>query len=111
MNPHHSRRRFLGQTAGVFSTATLLPRIPPLTQAGMILDHGIVRLQPEIEPLVKLIENTPRQRLLEKIGQRVKDGVSYREILAGLFLAAIRNVQPRPAVGFKFHAVLLGEFN
>lgn len=107
MNPHRSRRRFLAQTAGAFSTAVLLPRMSPVSRAGMTLDHGVVQLQPEIEPLVKLIENTPRQHLLEKIGQQVKDGTSYREILAGLFLAAIRNVQPRPAVGFKFHAVLV----
>ena len=36
----------------------------------------------------------------------LKDGLSYRDLLAGLFLAGIRNVKPRP-VGFKFHAVLV----
>ena len=28
-------------------------------------------------------------------------------LLAGLLLAGVRNVQPRPSVGFKFHAVLV----
>ncbi len=68
---------------------------------------GIVRLRPEIEPLVKLIEDTPRQRLLEEIGSRIRGGLSYRELLAALLLAGVRNVEPRPAVGFKFHAVLV----
>ncbi len=38
--------------------------------------------------------------------EQLKAGLSYRDLLAGVFLAAIRNVQPRP-VGFKFHAVLV----
>jgi len=35
-----------------------------------------------------------------------KKGLSYRDLLAALLLAGIRNIQPRP-VGFKFHAVLV----
>jgi hypothetical protein len=31
----------------------------------------------------------------------------YRAVLAALLLAGVRNVQPRPSVGFKFHAVLV----
>ena len=34
-------------------------------------------------------------------------GVSYQHVVAALMLAAVRNVQPRPSVGFKFHAVLV----
>lgn len=107
MNPLRSRRRFLTRTVHKLSTAALLPGISSVAHAGTKLGQGVVQLRPEIEPLVKLIENTPRQRLMEEIGRRVRDGTSYREILAGLFLAAVRNVQPRPAVGFKFHAVLV----
>jgi len=107
MNRHTSRRQFLNHSATALSTATLLPGLSPVSKAGTTLDNGIVRLQPEIEPLVRLIESTPRAALLEEVGQRVKMGTSYREILAALFLAAIRNVQPRPGVGFKFHAVLV----
>ena len=66
-----------------------------------------VQLQPEIEPLVQLIEDTPRATLLEEIALRIRQGTSYREVLAALFLAGVRNVQPRPSVGFKFHAVLV----
>src|SRR5262249_51298985 len=49
----------------------------------------------------------PRARLLEEIGARIRKGLTYRESLAALLLAGIRNVQPRPAVGFKFHAVMV----
>ena len=38
---------------------------------------------------------------------RVKAGLPYRDLLAALMLAGVRNIQPRPAVGFKFHAVLV----
>ena len=44
---------------------------------------------------------------LEEVGDRIKRGLSYRELLAALLLAGVRNVQPRPQVGFKFHAVLV----
>ena len=48
-----------------------------------------------------------KSKLLEEIGSRIKKGLAYREVLAGLLLAGVRNVQPRPSVGFKFHAVLV----
>ena len=52
------------------------------------------------------LEETPRERLLEEVAARIKRGLSYRELLAALLLAGVRNIQPRP-VGFKFHAVLV----
>ena len=66
----------------------------------------LVRLRPELEPVVRWIEETPRDRVFEKAVAELKGGLSYRLLLGGLFLAGIRNVQPRP-VGFKFHAVLV----
>ena len=66
----------------------------------------MVRFLPEIEPLVRLLEDTPRERLLEEVGSRIKKGTTYREVLTAVLLAGIRNIQPRP-VGFKFHAVLV----
>ena len=66
-----------------------------------------VRFTSEIEPLVRLIEETPRERLVEEVAHRLKHGLSYNEILTALLLAGVRNVEPRPSVGFKFHAVLV----
>jgi len=66
----------------------------------------MVRYRPEIEPVVRWIEETPREQVFEKAVAQLKDGQSYRSLLSGLFLAGIRNIKPRP-VGFKFHAVMV----
>src|SRR5204862_5207472 len=70
------------------------------------LEPRMVRFHPEIEPLVRFLEETPRDRVIEEVGARIKRGLTYRELLAALLLAGVRNIQPRP-VGFKFHAVLV----
>src|SRR4029077_17300362 len=66
----------------------------------------MVKFRPEIEPVVRLLEDTPRERALEVVIAQLKAGLSYRDLLSGLFLAGIRNIKPRP-VGFKFHAVMV----
>jgi hypothetical protein len=84
-----------------------LSRLQPVSAAEAKLAPNKVRLQPEIEPLVRLIEKTPRNKLLEEVADRIHKGLSYRELLAALLLAGVKNVEPRPSVGFKFHAVLV----
>ena len=79
----------------------------PVSAAEATLDAASVRFNDNIEPLVRLIEDTPREKLIEEVAQRVRDGLGYRKLLAALLLAGVRNVQPRPSVGFKFHAVLV----
>lgn len=106
-----ARRGFLAASmAGGLATLSgsrLVAGITPVSDQQVQEVSGRVQLLPEIEPLVRLIEDTPRERLLEEVGSRVRDGLSYTDVLAALFLAGVRNVQPRPAVGFKFHAVLV----
>ena len=107
-----SRRSFLQNAAmaGTFVGAgdfSFLSTLPPVSAAEMSVDAETVRLTPELEPLVRLLEDTPRERLLEEVAARIRRGLTYRQLLAALFLAAVRNVQPRPSVGFKFHAVLV----
>ena len=70
------------------------------------LDPKQVQVRPEIEPLIRMIEEAPRQRVLEEVGALIKKGTTYTEVLSALMLAGVRNIQPRP-VGFKFHAVLV----
>lgn len=113
MSPYQSRRRFL-QTAGLSSALlgadglSFLSGLQSVSAAEARLDPKLVRLESGIEPVVRLLEETPRDRLLEEVGSKVRAGsVSYRELLAALLLAGVRNVQPRPQVGFKFHAVLV----
>lgn len=65
-----------------------------------------VRFGPDIEPLVRLIEDTPREDCIEVVAARVRSGLAYRDLLTALFLAGIRNVSPQPP-GFKLHCVFV----
>ncbi len=104
------RRSFLKLSASAGASlglgGVLLSRLPRVTAEEASLPPGMVQFHPDIEPLVRLLEDTPRDQVIEKVADRIRSGTSYREILAALFLAGVRNVQPRP-VGFKFHAVLV----
>jgi hypothetical protein len=110
MSSRPDRRNFIraaaaGSLAGLGDLA-FLSRLRPVSAEESRLDPKLVRLEPNIEPLVRLIEETPREKLMEEIGSKVRHGLSYKELLASLLLAGVRNIQPRP-VGFKFHAVLV----
>jgi hypothetical protein len=102
------RRSFLKASAAATFAAWgdlgFLSKLPRVSAAETKLQP--VTLHPEIEPLVRLLENTPREKLLEEIAAKIKNGTTYREIVAALMLAGVRNIQPRP-IGFKFHAVLV----
>jgi len=105
------RRNFLRTSLAAASLTALgdlsfLAALPRVSAADSTLPANAVRLHRDIEPLVRLIEETPRERVLEEVASKIKHGTSYREILAALLLAGVRNIQPRP-VGFKFHAVLV----
>jgi hypothetical protein len=106
-----ARRTFLRRTASTAALAGLgnlafLSQLPRVSAAEAKLPAKLVQFHPDIEPLVRLLENTPRDRVLEEVAAKIKRGTSYREVLAALQLAGVRNIQPRP-VGFKFHAVLV----
>lgn len=102
------RRGFLAtSTIGGLAIADLIGRLPAVTAEEASGAAGRVRLAEPIEPLVRLIETTPREDLLERVAHRIRNGTSYQDVLAALLLAGVRNVQPRPSVGFKFHCVLV----
>jgi hypothetical protein len=112
MTPSFNRRHFLqsaAATGALLGVGDLgfLSRLRPVSAAEASLDTKLVRLDQGIEPTVRLLEDTPRNRLVEEAAARVKNGLNYRELLAALLLAGVRNVEPRPSVGFKFHAVLV----
>src|SRR4051794_32570167 len=102
------RRTFLQRAGCAAALAGLgfLNRLPLVSAAEAKLPKEIVKFHPDIEPLVHLLEDTPRERVLEEVATRIHRGATYQEILSALFLAGVRNIQPRP-VGFKFHAVLV----
>jgi hypothetical protein len=104
-SPH--RREFLAASALSAGSLAFLNDLPAVAADDAKPDPKLVRLDSGIEPLVRLLEETPRDKLLEEVGARVKKGLAYRDVLAALLLAGVRNIQPRPNVGFKFHAVLV----
>jgi len=112
MSLSSSRRDFLATaaSAAAFAGASqlgFLNRLPAVSAAEAKSSGDVVKLSDDIEPLVRLLEETPREKLLEEVAAKIHKGTSYREIVAALLLAGVKNVQPRPSVGFKFHAVLV----
>ena len=111
MSTSVTRREFVGNTLTAGAVAGLadfafLQALPPVSADDTRAVPQVVQLRGDIEPLVRLIEDTDRSRLLDVVGQRIKAGTSYQQLLAAVMLAGVRGIQPRP-VGFKFHAVLV----
>lgn len=106
-----TRRRFLGRAASIGMASFLAPSIGSL---GLRADEvaapleGIVRFTPDIERLVRLLEETPKNQCIDAVAGELRRGLGYRPFLAALFLAGIRNVNPQPP-GFKFHCVMVIE--
>ncbi|MGH9722603.1 MAG: hypothetical protein ACRD8O_20525, partial [Bryobacteraceae bacterium] len=93
-----SRREVL--KAGLWSLAA------PLTAAESRVTPDVVQMRPEIEPLVRLMEQTPREKCAEMLAAQLRGGASYRDLLAALFLAGVRNINPQPP-GFAMHCVFV----
>jgi hypothetical protein len=111
MDSRLRRRRFLQSASALGLGASLgdwpgLSTVTPASAAAMAVGPDAVRFRPEIEPVVRWIEDTPREKILETAVGHLKRGLPYRDLLAGVFLAGIRNIKPHP-VGFKFHAVMV----
>lgn len=112
MGEFTSRRKFLrsvaaGSALALYGKGQNGFRLPAVSAAEAHVDAQSVRLVPEIEPLLHLVEETPRDRIVERVAEKVRQGTTYRQLVAALLLAGVRNIQPRPSVGFKFHAVLV----
>lgn len=105
------RRRFVTRSLQAGAIAALgdfsfLHGLPAPAADNDKTARRLVPLHAEIEPLVRLIEDTQRGQLMENIIAEVHKGTSYEQLLSAVFLAGVRGIQPRP-VGFKFHAVLV----
>jgi hypothetical protein len=106
-----NRRQFVGRTLQLGTAAALadlgfLRGLPHVSADEAGVSPATVRFTPEIEPLVRLIEETPLEKLLDACAARVREGTGYQQLLSAVFLAGVRGIKPRP-VGFQFHAVLV----
>jgi hypothetical protein len=103
-----TRRQFLTSAALTTTSLAFLDRLTPVSAAEAQLRPNDLNPDNGIESTLRLLQETPRERLLEEVAIRIKNqSLSYRELLAALLVAGVRNIQPRPQVGFKFHAVLV----
>src|SRR5688572_6727280 len=66
--PSHRCRGFARRPGDL----TFLSRLRPITAEESKLNPNLVRLESGLEPLVTLIEETPREKLMEEIGGRVR---------------------------------------
>lgn len=111
MNEPIDRRKFVaragkaGMAAGLGDLA-FLNGLGPVSADEAKPPPSKVQLSADIEPLVRLLEDSPREKLLEAVADRIRGGTSYQQLLTALMLAGVRGIKPRP-VGFKFHAVLV----
>ncbi|RMF95047.1 MAG: twin-arginine translocation signal domain-containing protein [Planctomycetota bacterium] len=105
----HSRRSFLKTTAiGGLSGAGWWVATNRATAApGDDIPEASVPA--EYAAWVQLLEQTPRERILPVFAEQVRRTPDEPKLLAALLLAGVRNVEPRPSVGFKFHTVLVNQ--
>ena len=73
-----TRRDFLRAAGAGFGCAGLGAGLVP----GFDLGPEAVRYGPEIEPLVRWLEDTPRERLVAGLLGKVAEGMSYRDGMA-----------------------------
>ncbi|HEV3203570.1 MAG TPA: hypothetical protein VGY77_04265 [Gemmataceae bacterium] len=111
MSSFLTRRKFVVRSVQAGALANLgnfafLRQLPLISGAEVKVTPEMVQFHPDIEPLVRLVEDTDRGKLLEVIADKIRQGTSYSQVLAAILLAGVRNIQPRP-VGFEFHAVLV----
>src|SRR5215472_3451175 len=88
-----NRRTFI-QTAGVAGL-------------GLTSRRGLSETGGSDAMLLKLLEDSPRERLPRELARLIREGLRYEDLQAALSLAATRNVQPYPDVGFKYHSVMM----
>ena len=106
-----NRREFVASAVKAGALAGLgdfafLHQLPPVSADEAQPPRNRVQLSADIEPLVRLLEDTPRERVIEAVVNRIRSGTSYQDLLSAVMLAGVRGIRPRP-VGFKFHAVLV----
>src|SRR5438128_6694210 len=94
MPQYTSRRNFLrtavmaGAAVGLGEWAKLVP-LSPATADEVKVTPDLVRFSPDIEPIVRLIEETPREKCVAMMIGQLEQGLPNRNFLAGLYLANI----------------------
>lgn len=69
-----------GTTLAGLGDLGFLSRLQFVSAAEARLDPRSVRFDAGIEPLARLLEDTPRERVLEEVAGRIRRGLAYREM-------------------------------
>jgi hypothetical protein len=77
------------------------------TSVGLSGQLGSTDINVPGAALLKVLEGSAREHLLRELVQRIRAGLRYEELLVTLSWAAVRNVQPYPEVGYKYHSVMV----
>jgi hypothetical protein len=68
---------------------------------------GLAEADTPVAALLQMLEDSPREQVPRELVRRIRAGARYEDVLAALSLANVRNVQPYPDVGFKYHTVMM----
>ena len=77
------------------------------TGLGLTSRFGFGATERASAVLLNLLENSPRERIPGELARMIRGGLRYEDLLSALALAAVRNVQAYPDVGFKYHSVMV----
>ena len=77
------------------------------TVSGLTVRVGISETDRSVEGLLEWLEESRREDIPRDLGRMIPAGLRYENLLAALCLAAVRNVQPYPVVGYKYHSVMV----
>ena len=77
------------------------------TVSSLTARIGIGGTDRSVEGLLKWLEESPREHIPHDLVRMIRTGLRYEDLLAALCLAAVRNVQPYPDVGYKYHSVMV----
>jgi hypothetical protein len=95
---HISRRGFLrtssAAAAGVAADLGFLADLSHAAAGDTSIRPGDVSFGPETDRLLRLIRTSSREECVPAFAREVKNGLSYRQFLTVLFLAALENGDP-----------------
>ena len=77
------------------------------TVSGLTNRFGFTETYRPVAVLLKWLEDSQRERIPREAVGMIRTGLRYEDLLAALSLAAVRNVQPYPDVGYKYHSVMV----
>src|SRR5919109_2234888 len=82
-------------------------RAAATTVAGLTARFGIGATDRSVDGLLKWLEASHREHIPRDVARMIRTGLRYEDLLAALCLATVRNVQPYPDVGYKYHSVMV----